>query len=49
MFFPWFVLGIIDKFIIMTVRDANQKPPKNNPYLFSFFIGVWKIIHVKKR
>jgi hypothetical protein len=28
MFFPWFVLGIMDKFIIMNVHNDTPKKPQ---------------------
>jgi len=35
MFFPWFVLGIMDKFIIVNIHDATPKKPQK--YSLNFF------------
>jgi len=51
MFFPYFVLGIMDKFIIMNAHDATpKKPPKIilNFFFMSFLLVYEKKIHVRK-
>jgi hypothetical protein len=34
MFFPYFVLSIMDKFIIMNVHDATPKKPQKSSLIF---------------
>jgi hypothetical protein len=42
MFFPYFVLGVMDKFIIMNVHDATPENPQKQSMFFPIFLLLYE-------